>query len=108
NHGTAVVGRFMNIGVEPCNCGSALNCIMAQWLVRVICPNCKRPKKCSLEELKDVGLEPGVWSSVVLVEGVGCLECSGTGYHGRTAICELLDLRDRIRAMIFDCWSTSG
>jgi len=95
------------MGVEPYNFVSALNCIMAQRLVRVICPNCKRPKKFSLEELKDVGLDPGVWSSVVLVEGVGCLECSGTGYHGRTAICELLDLTDRIREMIIDRRPTS-
>ncbi|PYT60091.1 MAG: pilus assembly protein PilB [Acidobacteria bacterium] len=107
NNVTDVIGRFINMGVEPYNFVSALNCIMAQRLVRVICPNCKRPKKFSLEELKDVGLDPGVWSSVVLVEGVGCLECSGTGYHGRTAICELLDLTDRIREMIIDRRPTS-
>ncbi len=107
NNVTDVIGRFINMGVEPYNFVSALNCIMAQRLVRVICPNCKRPKKFSLEELKEVGLDPGVWSSVVLVEGVGCLECSGTGYHGRTAICELLDLTDRIREMIIDRRPTS-
>src|SRR5437899_816507 len=107
NNVTDVIGRFINMGVEPYNFVSALNCIMAQRLVRVICPSCKRPKKFSLEELKDVGLDPGVWSSVVLVEGVGCLECSGTGYHGRTAICELLDLTDRIREMIIDRRPTS-
>jgi type IV pilus assembly protein PilB len=100
NNVTDVIGRFINMGVEPYNFVSALNCIMAQRLVRVICPRCKRPKKYSLEELKEAGLDPALWGSVTFAEGAGCLECSGTGYHGRTAICELLDLTDRIREMI--------
>jgi len=107
NNVTDVIGRFVNMGVEPYNFVSALNCIMAQRLVRVICPNCKGPKKCTPEELKDAGLDPAVWGNVVMVEGVGCLECSGTGYHGRTAICELMDLSDRIREMIVDRRPTS-
>ncbi|HET7151039.1 MAG TPA: GspE/PulE family protein [Candidatus Acidoferrum sp.] len=107
NNVTDVIGRFVNMGVEPYNFVSALNCIMAQRLVRVICPNCKKPKKYTAEELKEAGLDPAVWSQVTLVEGVGCLECSGTGYHGRTAICELLDLTDRIREMIVDRRPTS-
>ena len=107
NNVTDVIGRFINMGVEPYNFVSALNCIMAQRLVRVICENCKRPKNFSPTELKEAGLDPAVWSSVVLSEGAGCLECSGTGYHGRTAICELLDLTDRIREMIVDRRPTS-
>jgi type IV pilus assembly protein PilB len=107
NNVTDVIGRFVNMGVEPYNFVSALNCIMAQRLVRVICPNCKKPKKYTAEELKEAGLDPAVSSQVTLVEGVGCLECSGTGYHGRTAICELLDLTDRIREMIVDRRPTS-
>ncbi len=107
NNVTDVIGRFVNMGVEPYNFVSALNCILAQRLVRVICPNCKRPRKYTPEELKEAGLDPAVWGSVVLMEGVGCLECSGTGYHGRTAICELMDLTDRIREMIVDRRPTS-
>jgi type IV pilus assembly protein PilB len=107
NNVTDVIGRFVNMGVEPYNFVSALNCILAQRLVRVICTNCKRPKKYTPEELKEAGLDPAVWGSVVLVEGVGCLDCSGTGYHGRTAICELLDLTDRIREMIVNRRPTS-
>jgi type IV pilus assembly protein PilB len=95
------------MGVEPYNFVSALNCIMAQRLVRVICANCKKPKRYSLEELKEAGLDPVVWGNVTFAEGAGCLECSGTGYHGRTAICELLDLTDRIREMIVDRRPTS-
>jgi type IV pilus assembly protein PilB len=107
NNVTDVIGRFINMGVEPYNFVSALNCIMAQRLVRVICPSCKKPKKYSTEEQRELGLDPAVWSSIPLYEGVGCLECSGTGYHGRTAICELLDLTDRIREMIVDRRPTS-
>jgi type IV pilus assembly protein PilB len=107
NNVTDVIGRFINMGVEPYNFVSALNCIMAQRLVRVVCENCKRPKNLSQTELKDAGLDPAAWANVVLAEGAGCLECSGTGYHGRTAICELLDLTDRIREMIVDRRPTS-
>jgi type IV pilus assembly protein PilB len=107
NNVTDVIGRFINMGVEPYNFVSALNCIMAQRLVRVICPKCKRLKKYSPEEFTEAGLDPKVWSDVALVEGAGCLECSGTGFHGRTAICELLDLTDRIREMIVDRRPTS-
>ena len=107
NNVTDVIGRFINMGVEPYNFVSALNCIMAQRLVRVICENCKRPKKFTPAELKEAGLDPATWADIVLSEGAGCLECSGTGYHGRTAICELLDLTDRIREMIVDRRPTS-
>jgi len=107
NNVTDVIGRFINMGVEPYNFVSALNCIMAQRLVRVVCSNCKRPKKYSTTELQEAGLDPALWIGAQLVEGVGCLECSGTGYHGRTAICELLDLTDRIREMIVDRRPTS-
>src|SRR5437762_3852934 len=104
---TGVLGRPVTMAAEPYNFVSALNCILAQRLVRVICPSCKRPKKYTPEELKEAGLDPAVWGGVTLVEGVGCLDCSGTGYHGRTAICELLDLTDRIREMIVDRRPTS-
>ncbi len=107
NNVTDVIGRFINMGVEPYNFVSALNCIMAQRLVRVVCEKCKRPKNYTQAELKEAGLDPASWSNVVLSEGAGCLECSGTGYHGRTAICELLDLTDRIREMIVDRRPTS-
>src|SRR5213083_1501849 len=102
-----VIGRFLNMGVEPYNFVSSLNCVLAQRLVRLICPACKRPHRPSNEELLQSGLRPAVWSDVTFAEGAGCLECSGTGYHGRTAICELLDLTDRIRDMIVDRRPTS-
>jgi type IV pilus assembly protein PilB len=107
NNVTDVIGRFINMGVEPYNFVSALNCIMAQRLVRVICTNCKRPKKLSADDLKESGLRLEDLDHAQISEGAGCLECSGTGYHGRTAICELLDLSDRIREMIINRRPTS-
>ena len=107
NNVTDVIGRFINMGVEPYNFVSALNCILAQRLVRVICQACKRPKKYTAAELMDSGVDPNAVADYRFVEGAGCLECSGTGFHGRTAICELLDLSDHIREMIVDRRPTS-
>jgi len=107
NNVTDVIGRFINMGVEPYNFVSALNCILAQRLVRLICKNCKRPRKYTASELLDSGIDPGTAANFQFAEGVGCLECSGTGFHGRTAICELLDLSDHIREMIVDRRPTS-
>jgi type IV pilus assembly protein PilB len=107
NNVTDVIGRFINMGVEPYNFVSSLNCIMAQRLVRVTCENCKKHVRYSAEVLRESGLAPDLWGSITFAEGAGCLECSGTGYHGRTAITELLDLSDRIREMIIDRRPTS-
>jgi type IV pilus assembly protein PilB len=95
-----VLGRFLNMGVEAYNFVSALNCILAQRLVRVICEHCKTPVRYSDEALAESGLKPDEWRHVVQYEGRGCFECGGTGYRGRTAIHELLDLSERIREMI--------
>ena len=107
NNVTDVIGRFINMGVEPYNFVSALNCILAQRLVRLICEACKRPKRYTATELTDSGLDPAAVGDFRFAEGPGCLECSGTGFHGRTAICELLDLSDHIREMIVDRRPTS-
>ena len=107
NNCTDVIGRFINMGVEPYNFVSALNCIMAQRLVRVICESCKRKVSYAPEVLKESGLDPEEWGKVPFYEGPGCLECSGSGYRGRSAISELLDLSDRIREMIISRRPTS-
>jgi type IV pilus assembly protein PilB len=107
NNVTDVIGRFINMGVEPYNFVSSLNCIMAQRLVRVVCESCKKPVHYPADVLRAAGLDPEVWGPVSFAEGPGCLECSGTGYHGRTAITELLDLSDRIREMIIGRRPTS-
>jgi len=102
NNVVDVLGRFLNMGVEPYQFVSALNCVMAQRLVRLICVHCKRPAAVTPEMLEESGLDPALAASATFYEGSGCIECGGTGYRGRTAICELLDLSDRIREMILD------
>ncbi len=97
-----VLGRFLNMGVEPYNFVSALNCILAQRLVRVICTYCKAPVKYPDSYLIESGLNPEEWRNITFYEGPGCFECGGTGFRGRTAIHELLDLSEHIREMILD------
>ncbi len=97
-----VLGRFLNMGVEAYNFVSALNCILAQRLVRVICPHCKKRVEYDESYLVESGLDPAVWRGLPLYEGAGCFECGGTGYRGRSAIHELLDLSEKIREMILD------
>jgi type IV pilus assembly protein PilB len=97
-----VLGRFLNMGVEAYNFVSALNCILAQRLVRVICPHCKKAVQHTDEYLIESGLNPETWKDVTLYEGTGCFECGGTGFRGRSAIHELLDLSEVIREMILN------
>jgi len=100
NNVVDVIGRFLNMGVEPYNFVSALNCILAQRLVRLICESCRTEVHYAPDVLEASGLNPAEWGNVPLYEGPGCIECAGTGFRGRTAIHELLDLSDRIREMI--------
>jgi type IV pilus assembly protein PilB len=100
NNVVDVLGRFLNMGVEPYNFVSALNCILAQRLVRLICNSCREVVHYPADVLEASGLDPDQWSKVSFYEGQGCIECAGTGFRGRSAIHELLDLSDRIREMI--------
>jgi type IV pilus assembly protein PilB len=97
-----VIGRFVHMGVEPYNFVSALNCIMAQRLVRVLCAHCRRPGEVTDALLRESGLDPDLYVDQTFFEPSGCGECGGTGFHGRTAVAELLDMSDRIRQMILE------
>jgi type II secretory ATPase GspE/PulE/Tfp pilus assembly ATPase PilB-like protein len=100
NNVVDVLGRFLNMGVEAYQFVSALNCVLAQRLVRNICIHCKRPATVSREYLIESQMDPNLADSKLFFEGTGCIECGGTGFKGRTAICELLDLTDNIREII--------
>jgi type IV pilus assembly protein PilB len=97
-----VIGRFLNMGVEPYNFVSSLNCVLAQRLVRILCPVCKRAYHPPDAELMESGLRPEEQAGRVFYMSVGCDACNHTGYRGRTAIHELLDLTDNIREMIVE------
>ena len=97
-----VIGRFLHMGVEPYNFVSALNCIMAQRLVRLLCRSCRRPAEASENLLRESGLDPDLYQDQVFHDAPGCEDCGGTGFRGRTAVAELLDMSDRIRQMILE------
>ena len=91
------------MGVEPYQFVSALNCVLAQRLVRLICTHCKRPvEDRPRSSCIESGMDPALARTHTFYEGSGCIECGGTGFKGRMAICELLDLTDRIRDMILE------
>jgi type II secretory ATPase GspE/PulE/Tfp pilus assembly ATPase PilB-like protein len=97
-----VLGRFLNMGVEPYQFISALNCVLAQRLVRKICEACKAPAIVDPALLAESAIDPVLLLGRTLYQGAGCIECGGTGFKGRMAICELLDLTDHIREIILD------
>jgi type IV pilus assembly protein PilB len=102
NNVVDVLGRFLNMKVELYNFVSALNCILAQRLVRKICPHCRVVSTPTVQLLEESAIAPEQMAGVTLYEGRGCIECNGTGFYGRMAITELLDLSDRIRSLILD------
>jgi type II secretory ATPase GspE/PulE/Tfp pilus assembly ATPase PilB-like protein len=97
-----VLQRFLNMGVEPYQFISALNCVMAQRLVRKICESCRQSVRIPAEQLAESAMDPALATSRTFSEGAGCVECGGTGFKGRMAICELLDLTDHIRELILE------
>ena len=95
-----VIGRFIHMGIDPYNFVSCLNCVLAQRLVRRVCRKCRRPVTYSDEELREAGVDSEVVRGATLYEARGCEDCNGTGYRGRSAIVELLELNDHIRDLI--------
>ena len=102
NNVVDVLGRFLNMKVDLYNFVSALNCVLAQRLVRRICGHCRTEMQPTEELLMESGLDPAIVSDRSFYHGTGCIECSGTGFLGRTAISELLDLSDHIRELILE------
>jgi len=97
-----VLGRFLHMGIDAYNFVSSLNCVAAQRLVRKICVHCKRPVTYDRQAFEESGLDYEQIKDHAFYEGAGCRECNGQGYHGRTAILELLDLDDDLRDLIIN------
>jgi type IV pilus assembly protein PilB len=102
NNAFDVLGRFLNMGIEPYNFVSSLNCILAQRLVRILCPRCKKPVKLSRKEFEESGLDYENYKDRQFYDAGGCKECNYTGFRGRKAVTEFLDLSDHVREMILD------
>ncbi len=102
NNAFDVVGRFAHMGVDVYSFVSALNCVMAQRLVRLVCAGCRREAVAEEALLELSGLDPARYRAQRWVEGAGCERCHGTGYRGRAAITEFLDLSVRVRQMILE------
>jgi type IV pilus assembly protein PilB len=97
-----VLGRFLNMGLEPYHFLSSLNCIMTQRLVRVLCKACRKPARYPREVLEESKLDPVLDGNRTFFEAGGCEECHGSGFRGRTAVAELVEITDPIRALILD------
>jgi len=100
NNAFDVLGRFIHMGIDPYNFVSCLNCVMAQRLVRKLCVKCKIAITLTDESLRESGIDPDLCHDVTFYDAKGCADCNGTGYRGRSAIVELLDLNDTIRELI--------
>ena len=97
NDAAGATARLIDMGIEPFLVASSPVCVLAQRLVRVICPHCREAYKPSKRELDYIGMDP---PPDVLYHGKGCDKCLGKGYLGRTGIYELLEITPRIRTMI--------
>ncbi len=97
-----VIGRFLNMGLEPYHFLSSLNCILTQRLVRVLCRSCRRATQYPREALEELGLDRVRDAARPFYEAVGCEACQGSGFRGRTAVAELVEITDAIRTLIMD------
>lgn len=95
-----VIGRFASMGIDAYNFLAALNCVLAQRLVRILCPSCRAPVKVQRALIEESGLDYEQYKDTPFYEAKGCQQCHGTGYRGRKCITEFLDLTDEIKEMI--------
>src|SRR5712692_1835410 len=106
NDAPSAITRLVDIGVQPFLIASSVIAIMAQRLVRVVCPKCKEPDKPSAGELRAAGISPDRLSTAMFMRGRGCNHCHHTGYRGRLGIFEMLQLNAAIREMTFNAEPT--
>jgi type IV pilus assembly protein PilB len=95
-----VIGRFASMGIDAYNFLAALNCVLAQRLIRMLCQSCRVPLSLEKVLAEESGLDYEEYKDVPFYQGKGCTECHGTGYRGRKCITEFLDLTDEIKEMI--------
>jgi len=106
NDAPSSVSRLLNMGIEPFLVSTSLLLVVAQRLVRRICPQCKQPITYPPEALIDVGFSPDEIPNLRLYKGAGCPNCNNTGYRGRIGVFEVMEVSDTIREMILEGAST--
>ncbi len=100
NDAPATITRLLNMGIEPFLVVAALNVIVAQRLCRKICINCREEKKVTIDELIACGFAPASAEKIKVYHGKGCEICANTGYKGRVAIYEVLQVTPKIRELV--------
>ncbi|MEW6145347.1 MAG: type IV-A pilus assembly ATPase PilB [Thermodesulfobacteriota bacterium] len=102
NDAPSTITRLLNMGVEPFLVTASLNAIVAQRLVRVVCPECKKETEVAPQVLIDLGVSPKEVADYIVYKGSGegCKTCSGTGYKGRLAVFEVMELTDELKEFI--------
>jgi type IV pilus assembly protein PilB len=100
NDAPGAVTRLDNMGIEPFLISSSVIMVIAQRLVRKICPKCKEPYEVSPEVLEDLNIKPQEGEKIIFYKGMGCSYCANTGYKGRAAIYEVMTMNDEIRKAI--------
>jgi type IV pilus assembly protein PilB len=103
NDAPSTVNRLLNMGIEPFLVASSVNCIVAQRLARMVCEECKETdSEVTPENLVDAGMDEEVARAVVPVKGRGCRSCSDTGFKGRVAIYEVMELKDELKEFVLN------
>jgi type IV pilus assembly protein PilB len=103
NDAPSTVNRLLNMGIEPFLVSSSVNCIVAQRLARRVCEECKEnDPEVTQEALLEAGLDPDAAKEVVPVKGKGCRTCSDTGYKGRIAVYEVMDLKEELKEFVLN------
>ncbi len=101
NDSAGAVSRLLDLGVEPYLVSSSLIAIIAQRLVRKVCPDCRQTKEPSLHELRELGLGEDAGNMGKFFVGTGCEKCFQTGYRGRTGIYEMMLINEHIQNLIY-------
>lgn len=107
NDAPGAITRLMDMGVEPFLITSTVRAVVAQRLLRVICPKCKKPYNPGKSELLELGFSEENAKGLIFYKGEGCSECNNSGYKGRTGIYELFVMNEDIREMIVNRASSS-
>jgi len=100
NDAASTIVRLLNMGVESFLVSSAVNLVLAQRLVRRICPECRAVEEVPRAALLDLGVPEQEVGSFVCYQGKGCAECSDTGYRGRIALYEVMVMHEKLREMV--------